>query len=207
MSKPSQQKSKKKAAKKKAAKKKTPKKTRSRPDLSGIRSFVADVKEAIHREASDIVARTHGHTIHRLTVMNAIPGALLALLYIVFNNFRNTQINDNTTLTANQQSLSRHQLEMDKNTTILMKLAMEEYGEERMAELLKKFHIDMGIVALVQWVVPDEVKRELLMPDPEEIPEDVEKAFKPDDQIAEDGAAPSGASHPDGATFFGGGEE
>ena len=186
-------------------KRKTPAKKKSDKkvvDLKGIRAFVRDVYAAIHGEASNVVATVHGHKMHSLTAMKEIPGAMLSLLFIILDNHIKVQSNNNRTLMMNQQAISRHQLEMDKNSAVLIHLIYKEHGPEVLQDLLGQLQASIGAAKLIQFIVDRSWVEDV--PSPDEIPEVMQEVLEGKDGLIHPVAPGDRPSHPEGSTFFGG---
>lgn len=182
---------------------------------AAVKSFVESMFRGIHAEAAHVLAEKHGYQIHPLNVFMNVPKALIALLYVVFDAFRDQQKRDNAQLFANQQSLSKHQMDMDRNLAVVLKIIQEEFSQERLEDMMRQLIGCMGIGKLLNFLTSPELAAELLK-DPkwyeqveEEITEkEAEEAFKPDSELSVDGEVSEAdrPDHPEEATVFGGGD-
>jgi len=205
--------------KKKPAKKKSKPKARSgasRSRQGGVKNFVKDIKERIHADASRILGTTG--KIWPASAFGAVPSGFLSLFYISFDHFRDWVGQQHEQMWEQHRENIRAMTAADSNMAVLIRLAYDAEGEEKISELWRQLHAVKSTCAYLHGFyerATDEEKEAFLAeyrPEeleklkasrtpPPEIPQEILDAAK-DDVVVSGDYTP--VEHPDEATFFGG---
>jgi hypothetical protein len=181
-----------------------------------IKALVADVHERIFAEAQQIL----GTALWPIKFFQAIPGGIFALFWLVFDKYRETRQSAEESMWLQMRHLAKAQTTADFNLAVLERLAYDQHGKEKIADLWEEVH---AVCAVCQWLswnnqflteaekaAQEEAKKEAEReaqeaqegetPAEDEIPQEVLEAGAKGLETGEYESRP----HPEGATVFGG---